>query len=207
MSLEAETRFMNIIKNPSVKHLDSLITLNMISCISHDLDKIWEKAVKIGQSWRLKYWNEALKSKDNLLALGLTRLRTMSPVEEMVWRARAFYDPNTFEIVVSESRIDELLEALEDCSIRITKEDIWQMIIEHEVFHHIEETKEQPLDIILAEDTVSLPPAAIRDIGAFAFANCAPGRPPCQLLDLVWMKKYAPKRLEQILENHGIGFE
>jgi len=131
----------------------------------------------------------------------------MSPVEEMAWRARAFYDPNTFEIVVSEGRIDELLEALEDCSIRITREDIWQMIIEHEVFHHIEETKEQPLDIILAEDTVSLPPAAIRDIGAFAFANCAPGRPPCQLLDLVWMKKYAPKRLEQILENHGIGFE
>jgi|GEM_PF-1682437 len=203
MGPEAEVLFESLLQTAQVKQLDKIITLSKTSCTEDDLDELWQRAQAAGALWRTAYWNDNLSREENLQALGLTRLRTMSPVEDMAFRARAFYDPNTFEIAVSEARVEELLQTLDSLGYTFfTGDDIWNILIEHEVFHHIEERFEQPLDEKISGKYDSSVLKPFRDIGAYAFVNAASGRPPCQLLDFIWMKKFAPIKLAELLTNN-----
>lgn len=189
----------------TAKQMDCLVTFADMPLPQEETGRLWEAAAATATAWHAQYWNAELPLHENLRELGVTAVRTMSPIEEMAWRARALYDPNSFDIAFSVQRVTEIMEAFSAVQMQVfSREEVEQRIIAHEAFHHIEETKTCPLNEMLSQETGWEVPLFFRDVGAYAFVNAVFPAAPCQFIDLAWMAQRAPRRLQEAAGKWGI---
>lgn len=164
---------------------------------------LWEKAAAIGKAWVDQYWNTEANATENLYRLGAVHIRFMSPMEECAYHARALYDPDGSQIMISRSRLEEMSSIQEELDLYLFTEDsLRERLLAHECFHFLEEKKGQHLNEIFSKEygfsTNVLSPC--RDIGAQAFVNQALGDPPAQAVDIMWLAVKAPEKLPKMEE-------
>ena len=175
------------------KTLFAFIEFPEESEVGKNWEYLWQEANCIGKTWFQKYWDISLSFSENLRNLDITKIRDMSIIEEKAWNARALYEPNDNEILINRYRLNEISELMKQTfDLRYKEKEIYNCLIAHEVFHHLEETKEETVTTILERKTgIHNIPAAFRDVGAHSFSNCvcALSGLKCQMLDIVWMEK------------------
>ena len=158
---------------------------------------VLEQASCIGRQWAKEAWLFEQSAEQNLYRLGVKRIRWMSPMEECAFAARALYDPQAVHILVSKARLDEMEELQQVIRLNLfSPQALYDRLLAHECFHHLEEQRGMRLDEALAEGSV-LPPS-VRDVGAHAFSNFIFGRPVCQAVDLLWLAVRRPDALTHI---------
>ena len=102
---------------------------------------------------------------------------------------RAYYVPHEKKIYLNSMFISEMTDYFNSQQIEFyTRENITNALIAHEIFHHIEETREQPTDALLKRIHKTSVPPIYRDIAAFSFANTLIPGVVCQIIDMHWMK-------------------
>ena len=163
--------------------------------LTQQWDCLWPEANKIGREWFEKYWSETGTFQEQVTETGVRKIRDMSMIEEKAWNARALYDPNRNEILINRFRLEEMEMLLRETFVtRFKEQDIYHCLVAHEVFHHLEETKEEPVTTIL-ERQMGIPDVSpvFRDVAAHAFANCIckASELKCQMLDIIWMEKFS----------------
>lgn len=152
------------------------------------------QVAQIGFQCAQHVWDKRQSTADNLTRLGIAQVRWMSPMEELAYQARAIYDPQSAQILVHRSRLEEMAEVQQLLGVELfTQEELLDRLLAHECFHHIEETQDMRLNERLRVD-VELP-AALRDVGAHAFSNSIFGLPPCQAVDLLWLAIHKPEAI------------
>lgn len=204
MSAELDAALARMLANGDAETMDLLTSLAPLPCPMEEKRRLWRASSALGREWQARYWQPALSLWDNLQALGVTRVDAMSPIDAMAYRARALYDPNTMSIALDMARLDELAALFGgEGGGLLGREDIQLRLLAHEVFHHIEETREQPLDARLAARLDRPVPPPLRDVGAAAFVNACFAGPPCQWMDILWMRRYAPVRLAEAWQALG----
>jgi len=194
---KAALEFLPLLEEPDVRRLDLLITLATVKEDKEVKIRLCEKASEIAWCWYKRYWNCSLSVEENLHVLGISTIRPLSSLENISYRARALYDPETSAIALSEEQLTEMEIIQDNLGLQIfTAREMRERILIHELFHHLEETKEQPLDKFLQQQSKRPVHSAFRDVGAYAFANRIFAGPlPCQLIDFIWMMEKAPRRL------------
>ena len=106
---------------------------------------------------------------------------------------RAYYVPREKKIYLNSAFISEMADYFKSQQIEFfTRENITNALIAHELFHHIEETMEQPTDAVLRHIHKTSVPPIYRDIAAFSFANALIPGMVCQIIDMHWMKMRYP---------------
>lgn len=154
------------------------------------------EAVRIGRRWAEEAWNFGEDTETNLYRMGVKGIRWMSQMEECAFAARALYDPQTAQIQVSKSRLEEMEEIQQTLGVALfSPQALYDRLLAHECFHHLEEVRGVCLDEALAEGG-ALPPS-VRDVGAHAFSNFIFCRPFCQTIDLVWLAGRRPEMLAE----------
>ena len=149
------------------------------------------QAAQIGLQCAQRVWDKRQSTADNLARLGIAQVRWMSPMEELAYQARAIYDPQSAQILVHRSHLEEMAEVQRALGLELfPQEKLLERLLAHECFHHIEETRDMRLNEHL-RIVVELP-AALRDVGAHAFSNGIFGLPPCQAVDLLWLAAHKP---------------
>lgn len=205
MSPALDAALTRMLAEEDAQAMDLLTTLAPLTCPTEEKRHLWNAAAALGREWQAKYWQPEHTLWDNFEALGITRVDAMSPIDAMAYSARALYDPNTCGIALDMARLDELAALFaEEGDGVFTKEEIQQRLLAHEAFHHVEETREQPLDALLASQLSKPVPVCLRDVGAAAFVNACFAGAPCQWMDILWMRRYAPVRLEEAWQASGL---
>lgn len=176
--------------------LDALVTMAGVAMPADAKALLCRRARQIGTDWAREFWNKEESAEHNLERLGIRALRWMSPMEEAAYFARALYDPASRCIQISRARLEEMEQAQQMVALSLfSREEIRLRLLAHECFHHLEEQSETRLSEILAPGRTL--PDAFRDVGAHAFANEVCGRPPCQMIDLLWLAARDPSRLSE----------
>lgn len=158
---------------------------------------ILERAGCMGRQWAKEVWLFEQSAEQNLYRLGVECIRWMSPMEERAFAARALYDPQAVQILVSKARLDEMEELQQAIRLKLfSPQALYDRLLAHECFHHLEEQRGLRLDEALAEG-ITLPPS-VRDVGAHAFSNFIFGQPVCQTADLLWLAVRRPEALAHI---------
>lgn len=162
------------------------------------LPHVLDEALGIGRRWARELWEPADDVHTNLRRLGVCGVRDMSPMEERAWRVRALFDPMSSEVLVSEGRLLEMADVQRELGLTLfSPEGLRAVLLAHECFHCLEESRGERLSELLAQGDPL--PAAVRDVGANAFSHAALGGPPCQAVDVLWLAARAPRRLDALL--------
>lgn len=105
--------------------------------------------------------------------------------------ARALYDPQAVQILVSKARLDEMEELQQAIQLNLfSPQALYDRLLAHECFHHLEEQRGLRLVRHLRRAPLCRPLCAI--LAAHAFSNFIFGRPVCQTVDLLWLAVRRP---------------
>lgn len=190
----------SLLQSGDAQQLDLLITLAEVPASCEEKISLWRSAFEVAHRWYLEYWTEGLSVAENLHKLDVC-VEPLSPLNNLCYRARALYDPARAVIQISEEALSEMEAVQSALGVSLfTREQLRDRLLAHELFHHIEETKEAPLTDCLRKGEKPVP-AAFRDVGAYAFCNGIFPYPICQKIDLLWMLEKAPKRLSENLRQ------
>lgn len=175
------------------RELDFLFLPDSLPAGEEARARLRDGAAALGERWADELWDGAQTAAALAAARGVTLVRDMSPLENTAYRARALYDPNTRQILVSRERIAELEEIQRSLGLTLfDAQQLYDRLLLHELFHHLEEERGAPRDI-----------PWLRDVGAFAFANRILGEPCCQRMDLIWLLDRAPGLLREKMVQLG----
>lgn len=182
--------------------LDMLLTLQnpIFSKLSGEEKKRLQGiAANIGADYFLRYFNKENTLKLELGRLGVSRVISFEEDGEINSTSRAYYNPATKIISINNAAMDDSYHLIAEYGLPIyCRESMKKIHILHELFHHIEEHWAEPVDEVMARRLGCRVNPAFRDIAAFKFVNKATGLPPCQLIDFLWLCRYAPAALNHI---------
>ena len=88
---------------------------------------VLEQASCIGRQWAKEAWLFEQSAEQNLYRLGVKRIRWMSPMEECAFAARALYDPQAVQILVSKARLDEMEELQQVIRLNLFSPQVWNI--------------------------------------------------------------------------------
>lgn len=192
---------LSLLDEQDAAYLDHLLYLRRLRGAIREKEAARSFVAAAAERWSRQYWDASVSAEGNALALGVKRVRTIRPAELPVLPYRAFYDASASEIRIFSAELDNVLSAQEECGRPVfSRPVLTERLIAHEVFHHLESQRGEFMDS-LAASRGAAESRIWRDIGANAFANAALGSPPNQLVDLIWMMKYAPAGLSRALEE------
>lgn len=159
-------------------------------------------AVSMGEHYLTLYYNKENSIHSELQRLGIQRIISFDEDGEDITKARAYYNPKTHIISLNYNAIDDIYHIILGYELRLfDKKNIRDICILHELFHHIEENFEQPVDKVMEDSLGGYVSPIFRDIAAYAFVNKATVLPPCQVIDFLWLCWYYPNEIDYMYKQ------
>ena len=161
------------------------------------LHKMYDEAVRYGSVTAEKYPIEQEGMfEDQFRKYGVADIRTFLQPNLFNVGEKGFYLPSEKIIYYNASFAAMLLQTGSEANICGNEEEIRRAILLHELFHHIEEHLEKPTHQYLRQQYKLHAGSIFREIAAFTFANVQMMDFICQMIDVMWLKAFAPKQYE-----------
>ncbi|SCX74863.1 hypothetical protein [Alkaliphilus peptidifermentans] len=187
------------------QQLDILLLLQTIGFKRISIDSIkrmQSMAASLGEQYYVRHYHPDNTLSQELLRLGIKNITSFSEKQEHSLKARAFYNANSCTISINDSALDELYTIL--CQygmVYYSRYDLKNTHLLHELFHHIEEKYEQPVNLVMEKMLNHPVSAGFRDIAAFAFVNYAIRPNICQILDFIWLCYKYPRAITSLYDR------
>ena len=152
-----------------------------------ELVELAKKAGDFGQKVAKTIYDKNVSPSKNAVQLGVFNIISFEQANENpAQNIRAYYCPNTKTIQLNTRTIDESCETLKHLRLNyFSKKQITDFYVLHELFHHLEETREMRVDVKCGYKGSKNAQAHVRDFGACGFVNEVAGSFCCQILDIL----------------------
>lgn len=184
----------------TIETLDYLTLFNGETIDPQNYYLLHVEAVRSASSFYADHYDPDRDLMDNVRSLGIKEIAQMNGRLHDLYRARALYLPETETIYLYEQDIAEL--SVMASGLNLCEEDIRQMMIAHELFHHLEYRLDRQLDLLFDKRYGKTPDHhKYREIAAHHFAFLVTGNHP-EYLDYLWIKDRDADRLDRHLRYY-----
>ncbi len=187
------------LKKIDPRQLDFILWLSSPALAKNEKKRemLYCHAVSIGEQTAHQYVLDRNRLEEEAYRLGITAIQSCGEHE----KTRAYYLPDTKEIFCNSFFAAEMADFFVRENIgAFSAGDIRNALICHELFHHIEHTFSEPVDVWLKKRYKTSVSPIYRDMAAFAFTNHVLDT-RCQLVDLFWLKMHHFETYQDIIEK------
>ena len=182
-----------------IQELDYLTLFNGKKIVYNDYCFYHEKACAFSDELFSSYYDETLSLKDNLKSLKVNDVLEMNSTQRMIYNARAIYVNDERNIYLNQKDIDSIFELVKKYDLNISRNNLTDIIVSHELFHHLENIKGVQFDEYLNlhydnDRDFSL----YREIAAHHFSYLI-NKIKVEILDLLWLYDRNSDRLESYI--------
>lgn len=153
------------------------------------MDGFYTNAVAYGRELAVKYPIGTKTPAEFADSLGVKKIKILHQADGQSGMVKAYYVPEEKTIYWDDTFAEKLMELSGAEEAVGSRSDVERAILLHELFHHLEETAEQPTDSMIYERYSRRCPPIFREIGAFAFVNEQMPGYCCQRIDAFWLKR------------------
>lgn len=188
-----------IFEKTGVRQIDHALWLSSpIFSRQKNKDRIYDAAIKLGEDIARKTPINMESLKASMYLYGIEHIVTFSSENIQSQQDRAYYLPETKMIQYNQNLVEKIGHYCELEKLHIKKQDLLNMILLHEFFHHLEEWFYETVDVSIGKKFGYTVNPIYRELAAFAFVNIYIHPIKCQSIDLVWLKYSKPEVFERL---------